>query len=80
MELKLTFTKTIPDHQGQFLIKWKEKNLFRPLYEVITVYWIPPYHVGGMQFGDYLAIQEWAMKSVDRINLDSIEGIAELPL
>lgn len=79
MELNLTFTKNLPDHQGQFLIKWKE-GVLKARYETITVYWIPPYHVGGMQFGDYLAIQEWAMKSVEKINLDSVEGIAELPL
>ena len=80
MELKLTFTKNIPDHQGQFLIKWKEGVLKSSRYETITVYWIPPYYNGGMQFGDYFAIQEWAMKSVEKINMDYVEGIAKLPL
>ena len=71
----LTFTKELPNCEGQFLIKWKSRDGF---YEVITVYFRPKNIQFGVEWEAGLFISTWNNAHVSKINLDMVEGIAKL--
>ena len=69
----LTFTKELPNCEGQFLIKWNKGD-----YELINVYFLPKRNMGGLDFNEGFFISSWGRKHVSKINLDMVEGIAKL--
>ena len=71
----LTFTKTLPNSSGQYLIKWRSRDGF---YEVITVYFRPKEFRYGVEWDEGFFISTWNNKHVSHINLDMVEGIAKL--
>lgn len=76
MEKILTFTKDLPDSEGQFLISWKSKDI--PKYELITVYLKAENWAWGLKWPAGFYISTWNHKHVSHINLDMVEGIAKL--
>jgi len=71
MNIKLT--KKLPDKEGQYLIKWKMRNLF----ELITVVLIPAGNAYGLYHEEYLAIEEWRKQNICHINMKMVIGISE---
>lgn len=70
--MNIIFSKTVPTEAGQYLIKWAMPERL----ELITVVDKPACSEFGFDWPAYLAIAEWAGKSVTKINMDMAIGIS----